>query len=386
MRAIWAWAYLAYEGADHLLWLDAHGHNVNPFTNPDEAVLATWLDTAANAAGPLEAVGGAAARSLVAARLLSPQKAKLFKFVSELANKGTNKVALAHAVADVLRGNVTPEQALQTAVYTWMAFRHAPPRPAVETQRPRITPTTPPSGLPTARVVSSGGPIPIGSAPQATKNPTIGKLPLGGPVRSLRPAQPSSPGVGGYDPFVSGKAPANSNVSPDAVQPAIKMTADGSVPRDNRPTAMAGNKGDKPPEEPPTASPPSSKTTEATPPRPAGGDRKSGGSRVKSEVRVAYERLVAAQEALKAARQGGPVRSLSLRQNWARRKSNMTKLWCIKRWRSCQIHRISTGLRNWRNSEMRGSRLRTHTITPRRNSGQRQRAHCSARRRRRPMY
>jgi hypothetical protein len=125
--------YLALEDAGHLLWLHDHGHDV---TNPDQAVLATLLDMAANVLPPLAGVGG-----LAAAGLLSAEKAVLVTAGLELAAKGTNLAAFANQIYEMANNpEVKPEDWLTAGFFFWVAFGHGPRRPAAETPRLLETP------------------------------------------------------------------------------------------------------------------------------------------------------------------------------------------------------------------------------------------------------
>jgi hypothetical protein len=263
--------YLAIDEYRHLDWLASHGDDINPFTNPDQAIIASWLNMVANAAGPFAAAGGAAFRGLAAAGVLSQRTAALATLVLAAGAKGANLAALGDAFVEMARHpeRVTASDFLQTAFFAWMALRGSPRQPAAET--PPATPTMPPSAPPTARVVPPGRAIPIPPA-QPSSPRERGYDPV---ASGKTPANSNASPGNGYDPAASGNSPANQNVSPDTVQHVIKKTADGYRPPDNpnRPTAMAG----KPPPKQPPGKPPQ-------PPRPPAANGMTAGDPKKQEM------------------------------------------------------------------------------------------------------
>jgi hypothetical protein len=282
--------YLAYEDASHLDWLDAHGHDINPFTNPDQAVLSTWLDMGADTLPPVAAAGGAVSRSLVTAGLLRAEKAVLVTAALERTAKAANLAALGHQFGVMLRnGNVTAENCLEAGVSAWLILRHAPQRPAAETPHPPVTPTTPPSALPTARVVPAAA-RPTAATPSYKLNgpvtpkpvaPPSGKRPAGGPPPFAFDGTATWPGTSPnaslpVPPVPAGLPPGAGREPPGGASPAVNA---GVVPvNPSRPPAgnrsippldpntrhMAGKKGGNPSEEP--TEPPIGRTMEADEP------------------------------------------------------------------------------------------------------------------------
>jgi hypothetical protein len=278
--------YLAVDEKRHLAWLDAHGHDINPFTNPDQAIIASWFNMAANAAGPFAAAGSVAFRGLASALGTT---AKVINFA-----------ALAPAFVEMARHpeRVTASDLLQTAFFAWMALRHSPQRPATEMPRPLVTPTTPPPVLPPARIVPSAvkpivvtphyklqGPVTPADKPVAT---TPMKLPnVYTNAKAAGTWSGTSPNAPLAVPAAPAELPANAGRRPPggasavahadaAAQPGSSRSAAAKqkpAPVDPNTQHMAGGKGDKP-KEPPKPSTPS-KPGEATPPRPTGEDGKS---------------------------------------------------------------------------------------------------------------
>jgi glutamate racemase len=229
--------YLAVEEGRHLIWLDAHGHDVNPFTNPDQAIIASWLGMVANAAGPFAAVGGLGFRGLAAAGALSAPTAKLAIRALELGAKGANAIALGNAFLEMALHpeRVTPSDLLQTAFFTWMSLRHAPQRPTVATPRPPVTPIAPPSALPTARLLP---PAPTSATPGFNKlneKVTLPAKPVTPPTKlpSIRPRPASGPApftFYGNAPFAFPPAPMSLLSKPAGQSGGTPAPADALVP------------------------------------------------------------------------------------------------------------------------------------------------------------
>jgi Domain of unknown function (DUF4781) len=178
----------------------------------------------------------------------------------------------------------------------------ARPRPIAETPGPPTTPTTPPSALPTARVVPAAptstvgkpiarlhGPVTLPEPVKPVTTPLM-KLrkvysppkPAGGPPPFTFNGNATSPGTSPnaslpVPPVPAGLPPGAGREPPGGASPVARAPAQTGPSRpaaSNRPTVpvdpnaqkMAGNKGGKPPEEPPGPSTPSSgtpKTAEA---------------------------------------------------------------------------------------------------------------------------
>ena len=133
--------YLAVDEGRHLAWLDAHGHDINPFTNrigPSLRPGLAWWQSLR----PFAAAGGAAFRGMAAALAVGA--------------KGANLAALGDAFVEMARHpeRVTASDLLQTAFFAWMSLRHSSQRPAAETQRlsnrrsRRLQPHRPPGSSP----------------------------------------------------------------------------------------------------------------------------------------------------------------------------------------------------------------------------------------------
>jgi hypothetical protein len=205
---------LWFGGRSVVDWIDryTHGQSVSPL---DMEALGIYFGAIGGLAGGVAFVGTAARGTR-----LGGTAASIIGGAHDVAAVA-GIAGLAHQVAMLGKNlkDMSPEEQMKE-VLKLIAFGGitlagaAKPQPTVATPRPPVTPTTPPSGLPTARVGPPGRPIPIGSAPPVTTNKAIGLQPEKAQVSHTRPAQPSSPGRPGYDPVASGKTPANGNASP----------------------------------------------------------------------------------------------------------------------------------------------------------------------------